>query len=1157
MTTRVRLLLLCGALLTAISLQAASVTLLLPLNRTAYQTNELIDLSVVRSDAAALNAGTLQLQLVGEDGSKLAFSFPVAAVPLAGADARTTEHLHLNGWLLRPGRYQVNVTADGATLAKPTTLELYSHVRKSTYRIIDWGSTARGADIAKLGEDGMGFNLLYASAGGDDSIRGGLDYMGCCMMSGGHQMDLRAECDWSDPYVLQGAKERVVRTALLFRTTPNAIGVHFYDEPGLTWMNGSPHDLPPQIRSYQGAFGVAPQRSTTVKADDPASIANWKQFGTWKLGFMDAAWKDAQQGVSAVRPDFLSVTQSQYGYMAFTDGYYFNVARSLPVTSGHGGYDEWGGYLNPYLCLEAARARDLSKPNWYLPDWDNIPSTRFRLEQYTCFMLGLQGLAKPPSIGMQNPAGSPTSDGVVESNKTALRLGTIFNTMPAPRPPVAVLYSISHLLDAQTKKMSVYYSHQDPHGTALNNVLNAGILDQQRIITIADEDIIDGTAAQYHKVIILPAINYLDPKVIKGLQDFMAGGGKVYLTGECGLQLDGAVKLTQPSTLPDDVVIKQLNALGRTKEADPKNFTTGKAFLAVTPFAKVLKAQLLKDGIAPVIESSNPEIAAARAAYGDIEYVFAVNVKYDEAEGAMNSIKATTATISLPDDGRPLYDAMIGGPAQGFAKAGGKLTANFRWGAGQMRAYARTARPIGGVAVATPVVSYDLTQTESPIALHINAVLLDAQNGILVGSAPLQITVTDPLGAVRYDLFRATDQGMCHLNLPLAANDPTGKWTVTVTELLSNTHGSSTCTFAVPGRNGAVAGATQRAVIFGNDRDHLFNFFRTHQNVTLVTGLADYDRAAAARLAESLKPWDVRCQIVNAADVNKSRDVSPEEAPTLCAIDFAGGGQIKAGTGNSPALVGYAVQGPVVLFGTPEDNPLIKDLVQQKVLPYALTPDFPGRGHGLLAWQLDILGHNQESIACIAYDATGMGEAVGSLYEAAAGLTPLTPMAQPSDASIVAANLPAKLLPAVPITWQTLLPDRAVALAVLPNGDITVATQDGSVSTLAATGKLLTQREAGKGDVPAPNAAVVIPDPVKKQLLPARVVKYCATTADGVTAVAYWGGTLQLFTADGVAITQQMLPQDAAGLAWDKTQLVVGLADGRILALTLPTVPQR
>ncbi len=1127
---------------------APQVQLLQPLGRTAYQTNELIDLSVVRSDTAALPAGLLQLLLTGEDGSKLTFSFPVSAVQLVGNNARITEHLHLNGWLLRPGKYQVNVVVDGVTLVKPAIIEIYNHIRKSTFKIIDWGSGARGADIAKLGEDSMGFNLLYSSAGGDDSIRGGLDYMGCCMMSGGHQMDLRAECDWSDPYVLQGAKARVVRTALQFRTTPNAIGVHFYDEPGLTWLNGSPHDLAPQIRSYKGVFGTEPQRSTTVKADDPASIDKWKQFGLWKLGFMDASWKDAQAGVSAVSPNLMSVTQSQYGYMAFTDGYYFNVARSLPVTSGHGGYDEWGGYLNPYLCLEAARARDMSKPNWYLPDWDNIPSERFRLEQYTCFMLGLQGLAKPPSIAIQNPASSPTSDGVVESNKTELRLGTIFNTMPAPRTQVAELYSISHLLDAQTKNITtVLYSHQDPHGIALNDVMNAGILDQQRISVITDEDIIDGTAAQYHKVIILPAINYLDPKVVKGLGDFIAGGGKVYLTGDCKVKIDGAINLGLPSAISDAELIKQLNAQGRQKEADPKNFTTGKAFLGVTPFAKVLKAQLLKDGIAPIFESSNPEIAAARAAYGDIEYIFAVNVKYNEAEGAMNSIKATTATISMPDDGRPLYDAMIGGLALGFTKGANKLTADFRWGAGQMRAYARTARPIGGVNVIAPTMTYDLTQANSPITLRINAMLMDTQNGVLVGSAPMQIVVTDPLGAVRYDLFRATDQGICQINLPLAANDPTGKWTVAVSELLSNKTGSATFTVTAPKRNGAVAGASQRAVVFGNDNEHIFKLFRTHQDVTIVKGLSEYNIATANQLAESMKPWGIRCKIVNAADVNKAREVSAEEAKTMCGIDYVSTGQIKAGRDNSPALVGYDIQGPVVLLGTPEDNPLIKNIVAQKVLPYIVSADFPGRGHGLVAWQLDIIGHNQESISCIAYDSTGMNEAVGSLYEAGAGLMPLTPVTQPSEATVIVANQPANLSPAAKISWQLLLPDRAQWMKATDT-DLQVCTIDGSVSQIKGD-KLVSTVTATAADLAVPKAAIApIPEACKTSLLSARVVKFVAISND-FTAIGYWGGTLQVFDNAGNLKTQQMLPQDLAGLQWVGTTLAAGLADGRVIGL--------
>src|SRR5439155_19370907 len=150
------------------------------------------------------------------------------------------------------------------------------------------------------------------------------------------------------------------------------------------------------------------------------------------LGFMDAAWKYSAFGVSEVRSEFLSATQSQYGWSAFTDGYYFNVVRSLPVTSGHGGYDDYGGgYWNPSWFLEMARARDLTKPCWYLPMWyGNTPADRYRLEQYLSFITNIQGMAKPPDMQVHNPATTPAADGIVASNKLMARLGTIFTTMP-------------------------------------------------------------------------------------------------------------------------------------------------------------------------------------------------------------------------------------------------------------------------------------------------------------------------------------------------------------------------------------------------------------------------------------------------------------------------------------------------------------------------------------------------------------------------------------------------------------------------------------------------------------------------------------------------------------------------------------------------------
>jgi hypothetical protein len=56
----------------------------------------------------------------------------------------------------------------------------------------------------------------------------------------------------------------VARRAFIDRTRPNVLGVHFYDEPGLTWAKDletgemSPHVVPWQQRSYEAAFGHPP-----------------------------------------------------------------------------------------------------------------------------------------------------------------------------------------------------------------------------------------------------------------------------------------------------------------------------------------------------------------------------------------------------------------------------------------------------------------------------------------------------------------------------------------------------------------------------------------------------------------------------------------------------------------------------------------------------------------------------------------------------------------------------------------------------------------------------------------------------------------------------------------------------------------------------------
>ena len=202
-----------------------------------------------------------------------------------------------------------------------------------------------------------------------------------------------------------------------------------------------------------------------------------------------------------MRPDYLSLTQSQYGWSAFTDGYYFNVARSLPITSGHGGYDDYGpGFFNPSFTLEMARARDLHQAQ--LVSARAGTATRRRTVSYgdsiCSFQTNVQGMISPPD---STPFArlEPPAEGVVESNQLMKRLGTIFTTMPVTKPPVAMLYSLSQAIHVTDRRHAGQLRPRHPQGQNLPLTYLAGKVLQQPFLPVLDEDVIDGTLANDHQ----------------------------------------------------------------------------------------------------------------------------------------------------------------------------------------------------------------------------------------------------------------------------------------------------------------------------------------------------------------------------------------------------------------------------------------------------------------------------------------------------------------------------------------------------------------------------------------------------------------------------------------------------------------------------------
>src|SRR5262249_20766058 len=163
-----------------------------------------------------------------------------------------------------------------------------------------------------------------------------------------------------------------------------------------------------------------------------------------------------------------------------------------------------------------------------------------------------------------------------------------------------------------------------------------------------------------------------------------------------------------------------------------------------------------------------------------------------------------------------------------------------------------------------PIIRRDYTVEKNPLVVEVGAAVTDDRGGLLSGSIPLHVRVHDPLGTVRYDLYRATDRGTFRMNLPLAINGPARAWKVHVTERLSNREDTATFNLEKVTTCGAVAGRTGRAMVLDQDRNNVYRFFRTHHKVTVVKGKGDYNEAAAQRLVKVLGPWNVGCNVVNA-----------------------------------------------------------------------------------------------------------------------------------------------------------------------------------------------------------------------------------------------------------------------------------------------------
>lgn len=82
-------------------------------------------------------------------------------------------------------------------------------------------------------------------------------------------------------------------------------------------------------------------------------------------------------------------------------------------------------------------------------------------------------------------------------------------------------------------------------------------------------------------------------------------------------------------------------------------------------------------------------------------------------------------------------------------------------------------------------------------------------------------------------------------------------------------------------------------------------------------------------------------------------------------------------------------------------------------------------------------------------------------------------------------------------------------------------------------------------------ATAIVTDLPKDKLNSSLKVRQVLKNDDGNSAVAFYGGRLQIFANDGALLAEEQFPQDITALCWNRKNLLVAQADGKLQSFTI------
>ncbi len=811
----------------------------------------------------------------------------------------------------------------------------------------------------KLYRDTYGLNLIMntGALGGPIPVeqanriaRLGARIVAQHVVAGQHQPG-GTSTSWAEPGVQLACRYRASWVAQAWKRISGApfAGVHYADEPGLTWGGQNAegkmrHIFQGEQDHYTGPFAVPAQHEAYRRETgrEPADWRHpekdwqgWREFQRFRVTILGDLFADITDQVHRIDKDLLGYSQV-YAWRTTAEGIYPpETAKGVDVLSTHG-YAMWTylGHMNPAFEVDAMRSGAWDKPLWMLGPWKGHQAAEggVRAVMYGLLARKVEGIVWPLDWMRDWPEAEEVSQKI-------LPISGMLHDTEKPRDAVGLFHSLDQHLKINSENLYAPNPGQSYHGrmlTAWWNINAAGF----PASWLTEEDILTGVLEQ-HDAVVAPTLTWVRPEIKNALEQYIEKGGTVILDAASTVTIKGAVKLG--AEFKDGLDPEILEPITPVNSANMQiAFDT-----LVAPNLAELRPILHEKATPPaVVDSPHAQLGEYLAGKG--RYLWVVNQQNRRVQDTQFDPVPMKTRLQLPDDAAVVYDVFAQEKLQ-------RRELDLHLAAGDAKLYALLPDTIEEVSVSNitwQAGEFVLEATVSGAEEPIPAIL------------PVAVRVFAPDGARLLQLYRATDEnGRIALRIPIGAAMPGGEYRIEMEETVTGRTVRETVTIGAEKLQVTDAGAVE---IF--DRDKVANFADRTGEVLVL-----YGDAAHKPLAEKLAA-NLNCpeRPVRAAAAEKF------EKP----IDIVISGQIFnffSGIMVKP----LAVHKDVIVLGNRQNNTVMKQLVE----PFLLGP-WPqfhtskiGSGRGVIWWAADACGIGYDIISVYAEDDTGLDRAVKTLQE--------------------------------------------------------------------------------------------------------------------------------------------------------------------------------